>query len=132
MTQILSAELDALAHEIAYYSARSDIEVFCDGEYSLGAKPWFDTAQIVYDRDEPETLATVSRAERYLEGRGLLARWPGSEPERAHWVRILELPEPPTLNPAASWPFPAPAEGEDAKLDSAWPINAIPDAAEAA
>lgn len=78
-----TAKLDALAHEIAYCTSRTDIECMCacaGGGPDKGGWWWrIDRVAVKDDRQ------WVDRAVRYLEARELLERDPGN----TNRVRIL-------------------------------------------
>lgn len=88
VSRVLEAcDVHALAHELAYDLARSDIECHCS---SYDCR-WYDTSSV---RDlDPETAETVvgwvERAVRYLDLRGLLRR----HPDNPAVVRILDEDE---------------------------------------
>lgn len=74
--------LDALAHEIAYEAARSDIECNCTQIVTWRGHAYYDTSSAT-----PEVRADwIDRAMTYLDGRGLLLR----HPSNADWVAIKE------------------------------------------
>lgn len=80
---LCSHEAHALAHELAYELARSDIECHCS---SYDCR-WYDTSSV---RDlDPETVEAVTgwveRSVRYLDLRGLLRR----HPDNPAVIRIL-------------------------------------------
>ena len=81
----VSADLNALAHELAYSCARSDIEVICRPHlWEPGRQPWWDTEALTdEDSGSAECLA---RALFYLEALGLIVR----HPEQLAWVRVLD------------------------------------------
>lgn len=78
-------ELDTLAHELAYSTARADIECYCASQSADGtmAARWWDTEDI--PNQPPETVADIQLAVRYLDLRGKLVR----HPEHPEWVRLL-------------------------------------------
>ena len=68
-----TAELNALAHDIAYHAARSDIESHCIETFSIGgvnAGRWYYVKQLDHD----DWAEDVAKAVTYLEARGLLRR----------------------------------------------------------
>lgn len=67
-------EVAALALSIADEAARSDIEAFCTWSSKEPANRWYDTATIDDQEFAGELRATVDRAVRYLDLRGLLVR----------------------------------------------------------
>jgi hypothetical protein len=75
-------ELDHLAHEIAYESARASIVSLCTpAADSCGLEEgWWDT-------NRPCEVEDVRKAVRYLELRGLLER----HPQRNTCVKVREL-----------------------------------------
>ncbi len=81
------SELRQLEQEIAYSSARSDIECYCTSENVGGVTPlwWYDITSAESDEEQE----WVTMAVRYLELRGLLLR----HPENATLVRPLSAPE---------------------------------------
>jgi hypothetical protein len=84
VSRVLEAcDVHALAHELAYELARSEIECHCSSYYCR----WYDTSS-VQDLD-PETAEAVTgwveRSVRYLDLRGLLRR----HPDNPAVIRIL-------------------------------------------
>lgn len=78
-----TAELDALAHRIAYSSARSDIERYVEVEHiATGpsrAQAWYDLRQAT-----PDWIDEIQQAAAYLSERGLLIHHEAAP----HLVRI--------------------------------------------
>lgn len=77
---ITAATLDAIAHQIAESSTRSDIECHCvevdvPPEGAPPARRWYDTTRLEVLEDEREF---IDDAVRYLEARGLLLRREGA------------------------------------------------------
>lgn len=72
------SRVDELAHEIAYETARSDIE--CHG-IDLG-NGWRDVGLVPHDPDD-----LVRKSMRYLDARGLLVR-----DFKTGFVRVLDAP----------------------------------------
>ena len=67
------AELTALAHRLAYSTARSDIECYTTPRhYAVGTRPIYDLTTA--DEDYVDEIAL---AERYLDARGLLVVYAG-------------------------------------------------------
>lgn len=77
--------LNALAHEIAYSAARSDIECLTAMECRFSQQGhWWDTST----RDETDA-PWVDKAQTYLDATGHLER----KPDAPHIVRILDRNE---------------------------------------
>jgi hypothetical protein len=79
-------ELDHLAHQIAYTTARSDIESFTKSvDVSTGGHRWYDLSTVIRDAYERDCVAN---AIFYLDGRELLLR----HSEKPFYVRVLDVP----------------------------------------
>lgn len=77
----MTAEINRLAHELAYAAARDDIEACCICVHARPVK-LYDLETIL--PDDPQVRAAIDRAVRYLELRGLLEH--GAKPTH---VRVL-------------------------------------------
>ncbi|TNE75513.1 MAG: hypothetical protein EP334_10195 [Gammaproteobacteria bacterium] len=71
-----------LERSLAYSAARSDIELYCQFQYSDVNGNWFDAADVSEDEAEH-----VNQAVKYLSALGLLRR----HPDQMEFVQVLAL-----------------------------------------
>lgn len=78
--------LDILAFAIADDAARTDIELYCAVEYDADLRPWYDISRVLYDGNDPDTVADIQRSADYLRRRGLLEPVSAIEPHIVGFV----------------------------------------------